>query len=236
MSVTAFVLAGTIAVAGEALAAGQTLLPTRESGSVQLRLAGNRISGQFVNRSLSDVLDEIGKQSNFQYRASEPLLRYPVSGSFDGISISDALKQILKPFDYLLVIGSTGEPRQVFVLDEKRKSEDTSASDSLDALPGEDLVSTDPLEDADHTDGERFLFEAFDDNASLPPEFEGYTSAPSPEEEFTGPTIATGNAQDLPEFEPIISASGPDIPDLNTVEFPEFEPYYSEEGPTIPKF
>jgi len=236
-SLVTLVIAGIIAVCGGIKSAkGQMVLDPGESDFLQLGLEGNRSSRQDMNRPLADVLDEISRQFDFQYRASESLLKYPVCGSIEGISTLDGLKRILKPFNHLLLVGSTGEPRLLFVIGLKGASAVTTAIDSPSRPPDEGFAPTESLEVPVNVNSEHLLFNVFDNHTFLPEELEEYTSPPSFASDATGPGISAANTQELPEFEPIINAAGPDIPGFNTVEFPEFEPYYSEQGPRIPKF
>ena len=210
--------------------------------------------GQFVNRPLFEVLDQIANQSSFKYLASQKLREHRVSGTFDGTPLSDALKKILKQFNYLFVSGATGEAKQLFVISMKSKARenmaneffrqlsvvgvnsktiDNSARSTPLELPAEkDLISTEAVpEEFDFTNGEPFLFEVPDNETSLPPEFKEPTSSPTPESQKTGPKSTAALVRDLPEFEPISNNTGPIVPDVNFVDLPEFKQYYSDNGP-----
>ena len=255
-SLTAFVIAGGICV-GEAivLASEQTFPSNRESDPIELRLTGGQMYGQFVNRPLFEVLDQIANQSSFKYLASQKLREHRVSGTFDGTPLSDALKKILKQFNYLFVSGATGEAKQLFVISMKSKARenmaneffrqlsvvgvnsktiDNSARSTPLELPAEkDLISTEAVpEEFDLTNGEPFLFEVPDNETSLPPEFKESTSSQTPESRKTGPKSTTALVRDLPDFEPISNNTGPIVPGLNIVDLPEFKRHNSDNGPS----
>ena len=255
-SLTVLIITGAISVSEETVLASEQALPTNiESDPVKLRLAGDKMYGQFVNRPLFEVLDQIDSQSSFKYLASQNLREYRVSGTFDGTSFSDALKKILEPFNYVVVSGTTDEVKQLFVISVKgkaaenaaseffrqlvvigvnSKATESSASTSFELPAEEDLISTEVLEEFDLTDGEPFLFEVPYNGTPLPPEFKEPTSSQTPESQKSGPKSTTAIVRDLPDFEPISNNTGPIVPGLNTVDLPEFKRRYSANGPSSP--
>ena len=56
------------------------------------------MTGAFNNRPLHEILDRLGGQAGFEYRAAGEVLREPVSGQFERVAVIDALRRILDRF------------------------------------------------------------------------------------------------------------------------------------------
>ena len=70
--------------------------------SEDLRIESGMVMGQFREWPVSKVLDSLLGPMSIEYHASEELLDYPVSATFDQVPLNDALHTVLDPFNYLV--------------------------------------------------------------------------------------------------------------------------------------
>ena len=180
-----------------------------KADSVSIEVTRGKVSGTFSKRPLYEILDRLGGQAGFEYRAAGEVLREPVSGQFERVAVIDALRRILDRFNYLIVFKANGEIDRLRIFNVRTRmaatAPDTAAAvpgaaagapstaavshQSLDADPGlEDEPVT--LAESDLTLEEILMFEVADHDIGPPPEliddFEPWTD---PVSEETGPQV-----------------------------------------------
>lgn len=171
-------------------------VPVKVGNPLSLTVEDGKVKGTFSDRPLGEILNRLSQLGKFKVRVNENLTRYPVSGQFDKVSLPEALKQILGPFNYLILAGTEAKPGTIFILD--LRSGDPSAGPS-------------PLQEAtapNSQEGPRFLTP---DDVELPDElreaFEvaGKKQGPPPE------------LRDLfyPEQDPGSEETGPPGPEIS---------------------
>lgn len=218
MSLAAIVAALFVAVApgyvsGDAYAV-ERAATTEGADPADIRIAEGKFSGKFNNRPLFEVLDAIRSKSGIQYQGGKRHLRHPVSGTFKGVPLVDAVKKILEPFNYVMVFNANGEIKRLHIGSLRHVVEDR------DAAVARDSPHTTSLDD-DLADAATEL------ELEHPAEF---VSA----ESETGPNDPDAGLQSLPEFEPAESETGPNDPDVRLQDLPEFVPVVSETDPNDP--
>jgi len=211
-----------------------------ESISIDLQIVDGVVTGHIDNRPLWQVLDTISQQTAFEYQVHEDLLKQPVSGHFEGIPLIEAMKKLLRPFNYHLVSPKEpGKPLQVYILSMKGEltvpvavPEVLTQTEPENMAPGNLLTGLEQL-----TEEERLLFEVANEGVGPPPELiHEFEPWQEPGTEITGPPVPSDfMVEELPEFEVIESDTGPEsiAPDVPDEVIMEFEPFVSETGPII---
>ena len=218
MSLAAIVAALLVAaafgyVSGDAYAM-ERAATTEGADPADIRIAEGKVSGKLNDLPLSEVLDAIGGKSGFEYLGGKDLLSRPVSGTFKGVTLVDAVQKILRPFNYIIVFNANGEIKRLHIVSLTRGAADRDAAVARDAPHTTSL--DDNLADA-ATEWEL-------DQLS---DFEPIWSAASPNDPDAG-------LQSLPEIEPTESETGPNDPDVGLQDLPEFVPGVSETGSNDP--
>ena len=225
-------------VAPDAFALRQAATSNDGSGAPTIRVAVGKLSGKFNDRRLFEVLDEIGGRAGFEYQGDGELLDQLVSGKFEGTSWAAAVRDILKPFRYVMTFDARGDIENFPITGLRRPlkepggraaplipQEPVGDDDFISAAPGVELAEEDyrPFEGVEHQDSD------------IAPELlEAFEPRQAPGTEKTGPPLPEGFvAKELPPFEPIESETGPVDPDIVVKELPDFEPVVSETGPSL---
>lgn len=165
-------------------------VPVKVGAPLELMVKDGKVKGTFSDRPLGEILNRLSQLGKFKVRINENLTRYPVSGQFDGISLPDALKQILGSFNYLVLAGTEAKPGAIFIL--SLRSGDPSAGPS----PLQEVAVQNPQEgplfltpdDVELPDELRKAFEVAGKKQEPPPELRDlFYPEQIPGTEETGP-------------------------------------------------
>ena len=215
MSFTAFIAAlffvAALAPAADHASASDQAVPTHDgSDPVDLGISEGKLSGQFNNRPLVEILDVIGGQAGFTYRGDEEVLNQPVSGNFEGRPLIDAVEWILEPFNYVIDVTENGEIERLHIISLRHTAATVAPAPAR--LPAEmnspEHVFGPQLDgpaESDLASEVLLLFETANQRLGPPPELlEYFEPVPEPGSEETGPQIPPGMVvKDLPDFEPV---------------------------------
>ena len=91
-------------------------------GDIGWRVEKGRLSGEFSNQPLGEVLKSIQPYARFRFRGPETVLALPVSGKFHDEPPATVVKKILKRFNHTLLTRDDGTPQQLFVMGLRDKS------------------------------------------------------------------------------------------------------------------
>ncbi len=223
--------------AATALASEEITAPSDGLAPLDLRVAESRLTGRFENRPLFEILDTIRSQTHFEYDGDERVLTHKLSGNFDGKPLLQAMETLLKLFNYIIILDQNGSIVRLEISSlrsELREGITSVAPTESEAIERNvDIIATAP--GVQLTDEERFLFETQDYEVKPPPElfdlFEPWQDLASEE---TGPTIRIGfTVEQLPEYEVIETDLGPSDPEIIIEDLPAFEPFVSATGPSV---
>ena len=210
-----------------------------ESISIDLQIVDGVVTGHIDKQPLGQILDIISQQTAFEYQSHDDLLKQPVSGHFEGIPLIKAMKKLLRPFNYYLIMSDgNGEIEHLYITSLKGEltvpvavPEVLTQTEPENTAPGNLLTGLEQL-----TEEERLLFEVPEEEKSPPPElldqFEPWQELGT---EITGPPVPSDfMVEELPEFEVIENDTGPESidPDVPDEVITEFEPFVSETGPS----
>ena len=218
----------------DAFASEQAAIMNEGSGPADIRIAKGKLSGNFDNRPLFQVLEAIRSQIGFEYQVDKALLNHPVSGNFKAAPLIDAVRKILEPFNYVMVSKAKGEIKRLLILSFRGASARTAAVGArvLPQTTGIDVDFADAPPELELTTEQRLLFEMAVDRLGPELESPGYFEpGQEPASVETGRQISTDTVvEDLSEIQVLLSDIGP--ADLESVveELAEPEPFLSETG------
>ncbi len=247
--IAALFLAAALAPAAVHASASDQAVPTHDrSDPVDLGISEGKLSGQFNNRPLVEILDVIGGQAGFTYQGDEEVLNQPVSGNFEGRPLIDAMEWILEPFNYIIDFTGNGEIEGLHIISLRHKAATVAPAparlpakmSSPEHVFGPEL---DELAESDLASEVLLLFETADQQLGPPPELlEYFEPVPEPGSEETGPQLPPGMVvKGLPDFEPVpkpgSEETGPQLPPGMVVkDLPGFEPVVSDTDPPVNPF
>ena len=82
----------------------------QQPATITLQITDGMVSGHIKDGSIREVLEVISSQHPFDYQANELLFNQRISGQFDKVPLLEALRQLLKPFNYYLIFSKeTGD-------------------------------------------------------------------------------------------------------------------------------
>ncbi len=113
-----------VAVLSACIFFASTLLSRAEGNAEQTSFAAT-ISMDVKNKSLRSVLQEISKQSGYQIVVSDDLLEIPITGNFQGTSLTALLGRILKGTNVFIL--EDDRQKTITVLTSLSKKEDATA-------------------------------------------------------------------------------------------------------------
>lgn len=183
-----------LGLAGTSLAQ-EPSTPLKAEPSLELKISDGKVSGTVDNRPVIEVLNLLSRKGLFKFRINEDLAQYRVSAKFEQASLVDSLKQILKPFNTLLLSNKEGNPETIFVLN--LRSGDPSEGPAVPvqeaAIPGSKKSSREgaqflSLDNLDLTDEQRAAFEVAGKKRGPPPDMmDLFYPHQDPGTEKTGP-------------------------------------------------
>ena len=90
---TALVVATAMLFAARtAMVSSQPPTPQEAAAGLELRISDGKVSGGFDNRPLFEILDALRSHESFEYEGDEDSLHHPVSGKFDRVPLTEAVK------------------------------------------------------------------------------------------------------------------------------------------------
>lgn len=162
--------------------------PLKAEPALELKISEGKVSGTVDNRPVIEILNLLARKGSFKFRINEELGQYRVSGKFEQASLMDSLKQILKPFNTLLLSSEEGNPETIFVLN--LRSGDPSEGPTVPVRNGAQFFTLDGL---DLTDEQRAAFEDAGKKRGPPPEMmDSFYPHQDPGTEKTGPPAPPG--------------------------------------------
>ena len=171
------------------------------SASVDLQIVDGVFTGHIQNQPLVLVLDTISRQMVFEYHGGGDLLNQPVSGNFNNVPFPDALKRLLKPFNYSLIRSrDLKEPSRLYLqsLKAKLSTPGKSLLPKSSGLPANTDLPTKPEQLTEEE--QRLLFVVAKEDRRPPPELlDQFEPLQQPGTEKTGPSVP-GNAE-VEDFE-----------------------------------
>ena len=220
----------------DAFASEQAAIMNEGSGPADIRIAKGKLSGEFSNRPLFEVLDAIRSQAGFEYQGYKEALSHPVSGKFEGLPLIDSLRRILEPFNYIILFTAKGEIKRLHILSFRGASARTATVGPrvLPRTTGIDVRFADAPPELELTTEQRLLFETAVDRLGPEPESPGYFEpGQEPASVETGRQISTDTVvEDLREIQVLLSDIGPADLERVAEELAEPEPFLGETGPS----
>lgn len=183
-----------LGLAGDALAAPP----------LDLKISDGKVSGTVDNRPVIDVLNLLSRKGLFKFRVNGDLAQHPVSGKFKEASLIDALKQILRPFNTLLLSNTKGHPETIFILNLRSGDPSEGPAQMEAAIPGSGKGPGGTpqfltIDDFNLTDEQRAGFDIAGEKRGPPPEMmDLFYPKQEPGTEKTGPRSPMD--YDMPEF------------------------------------
>lgn len=85
----------------------EAMVSTPSTGAT-LRLSDGRVFGEIEERPLAEVLDFFAEATGLDYKVPDDLRGHPVSARLDGLTLNEALEDLLRPFDYMASFTAEG--------------------------------------------------------------------------------------------------------------------------------
>jgi len=166
--------------------------------TIAITMAGDKVHGTLRKAPLQGVLDKLSQLGGFTYRLPENYAYYAVSQQLDQMALIDAIKSILRPFNYVLSVDAKRKIKEIRILGLQHDADRLVVQEFPGFMPSEKALPTNIA------------------TQPLPP-FTPVMNAMGPgngEQEHSGT---------LPVFEPVINDTGPPYDKrINTKQLPPF--------------
>jgi len=190
----------------------------QQPATITLQITDGRVSGYIKDGSIREVLEVISSQHPFEYQANELLFNQRISGQFDEVPLLVALRQILKSFNYYLILSKESGHIESLTLNSIIVTVDHHPG--APAGPSQVDVSgntfTELLAEMETGEEEHPLF-IIEDKQTGPPQelLDSFYPVQEPGSENTGPQAITGEAfKELPVVDAVENDIGPVDPNI----------------------
>ena len=187
-----------------------------QTPKIALQFKEGKLSGEFDNRPLKEVLEEVQTFSSFNFSGSEGFLTHRISGKFIEVPLSEVINEILQPFTYTIISGDDGKIQRLIILGFRDSAPLEFPVASKSAQKKQEFLSLSngslkSPSDLNLPEEQRSLFEIANKRIGPPEEFiDQFEPWPDLETEEKGPPNPRGMVvKPLPQFEPTISEMGP---------------------------